>query len=142
MILLLSSACGIRRSNPLDPFANHSDDFYVPDQVTNVTVTTTGAGAQYKTVTFKWTPNSNTTTDGYYLYRGLAYNSIFAIVDTVMTNVPAPEDGKITCIHGAKPWHVVLPGDYYYKVSAWKQYGDRRLEGRFTSQNIFVRVPN
>lgn len=140
LVLILVSACGLRRTNPIDPLADHNEEFYVPDPVTNIAVTVSGAGLQFKTVEFRWTPNSNTTTDGYYIKRGMAYNALYAVVDTLLTNTPDQTDHLIHAIHGSKPWHSVLPGDYYYKISAWKQYGDRRLEGR-ESSHIFVRVP-
>ncbi|PKN74278.1 MAG: hypothetical protein CVU49_08635 [Candidatus Cloacimonetes bacterium HGW-Cloacimonetes-2] len=126
-IMLLLGSCGLRRTNPLDPFGDNN--VVVPDPVTNITFFIQG-GQGYKTVSFSWTANSGFNTDGYYLYRGLAYNSSFAVVDTVTTN---------SCVHGSDPWHVVLPGDYYYKISAWKTYGDRRLEGPISS-HVFVRI--
>ena len=136
-LALLLGACGLRRSNPLDPAAH--DDLMVPERVINIGYMTSGAGVQIKTVSFEWTPNSQQRTDGYYLDRSMGYKSDFARVDTVLTNVPGL-GGKITCIHGAKPWHQVMAGDYYYKVSAWKTYGDRRLEGPI-SDRVFVRIP-
>ena len=128
--LALLASCGLRRKNPLDPYEN--PQIIVPNTVIDIVYTITGLGTSNKSVTFTWNANSSANTDGYYLYRGLSYNSSFAKVDTVTTN---------TCTHGAKPWHIVMPGDYYYKVSAWKTYQDRRLEGPL-STHIFVRIPN
>ena len=136
-LALMMGACGLKRTNPLDP-ASH-DDIEVPELVINIGYMTSPAGALRKTVSFEWTPNNQTSTSGYYLYRSMGYNSEYAKVDTVLTNAPSI-GGKITCIHGAKPWHVVMPGDYYYKVSGWKTYGDRRLEGPI-SERVFVRIP-
>lgn len=136
-LLLLLGACGLKRSNPLDP-ASH-DDLLVPERVINIGYLVSPAGISLKTVSFNWTPNNLSSTDGYYLYRAMGYNSDFARVDTVLTNVPDLSD-KIPCIHGDEPWEIVMPGDYYYKVSGWKTYGDRRLEGPI-SDRVFVRIP-
>lgn len=136
-LALMMGSCGLKRSNPLDPVSH--DNLLIPELVINIGYMTSPAGVLLKTVSFEWTPNNQTSTNGYYLYRSMGYNSDFARVDTVLTNIPSA-GGKITCIHGAKPWHVVMPGDYYYKVSGWKTYGDRRLEGRI-SERVFVRIP-
>lgn len=128
-ICLLLAACGLKRSNPLDPNGNPS--VFVPETVSNVVCSPSPAGAANKFVIVTWDPNSPIFTTGYYVYRGLAYNSAYAVVDTVFTN---------SCSHGSKPWHLVAPGDYYYKVSAFKIYPEGRLEGRL-SQPAFVRVP-
>ena len=55
----------------------------------------------------------------------------FTIVDTVFTN---------NASHGSKPWHRVVAGEYYYKISAFKEYPDGRLEGR-ACQPVWVKVP-
>ncbi len=133
---LLLSACGLRRSNPLDPIGNPNLD--VPEVVSNVQCSPSPPGAANKYVTVTWEPNSNRTTDGYYVYRGLAYNSAYAVVDTVETNIG-------TCTHGSDPWHNVYPGQYWSKVSAFKDcYRSTgeflgRLEGRL-SQPRWVEV--
>lgn len=128
LILLVASGCGLKRDNPLDPV---HPGIVVPEIVSNVTASPSPAGASNKYVNLAWTANSSLYTDGYYVYRGLGFYSTFTIVDTVMTN---------SCTHGSKPWHSVSPGEYYYKVSAYKTYGGRRLEGR-QSLPAFVRVP-
>lgn len=128
LTLLVAFGCGLKRSNPLDPV---HPNIYVPEVVSNVTALPSPAGASNKYVNVAWSPNSSLYTDGYYVYRGLGFYSTFTVVDTVMTN---------SCTHGSKPWHSVAPGEYYYKVSAYKTYDGRRLEGRL-SMPAFVRVP-
>jgi hypothetical protein len=128
-LCLVLASCGLKRSNPLDPTGNIG--IVVPETVSNVACSPSPAGAANKYVNVSWNPNSLYSTDGYYVYRGLAYNSAYSVVDTVFTN---------SCSHGSKPWHMVTPGDYYYKVSAFKVYSAGRLEGRL-SQPAFVRVP-
>ncbi len=127
--LLFTVSCGLKRSNPLDP--NGNPQIVIPETVSNVVCSPSPAGAVNKFVSITWSANSIYSTDGYYVYRGLAYNSTYAIVDTVFTN---------SCSHGSKPWHYITPGDYYYKISAFKIYPEGRLEGRL-SLPTFVRVP-
>ncbi len=129
LVLVLLSACGLRRKNPIDPYGN--SDILVPDVVINLTGSVQSSpGSTNKLVNFNWTANNPFSTDGYYLYRSMSFNSSYARIDTVTVN---------SCIHGSKPWHSVTPGDYWYKVSAWKSYNDRRLEGPY-SDRIFIRV--
>ena len=129
LLLGLLSACGLRRKNPIDPYGN--SEILVPDVVINFEGIVQGTpGSTDKLVNFTWTANNAFSTDGYYLYRSMSYNSSYARIDTVTTNL---------CSHGAKPWHNVTPGEYWYRVSAWKNYNDRRLEGPY-SDRIHIRV--
>ena len=135
LALLLLAACSLKRNNPLDPIGN--PDIIVPDQVSGVQCFASPVGAENKYVEVRWAANPSENTDGYYVYRGLAFFSEYAVVDTVATNI---------CNHGSKPWHSVLPGDYWYKVSAFRDVFDGagnylgKLEGR-RSEPRFVRVP-
>ena len=126
LLALAALSCQLRRDNPLDPLGNPDVD--VPQTVSNVIIYGVSAtGADNKYVELRWDQNNPLTTDGYFVYRGLSFNSAYAVVDTVGTN---------SCYYGSKPWHVVLPGIYWYKVSAFKDvYNDDnqfvgRLEGR------------
>jgi hypothetical protein len=135
LVLLLAQSCSLKRKNPLDPLGN--PEIVVPAEVQNVSCTPSASSAEHKYVEVRWTANSPINTDGYFVYRGLAYNSEYAVVDTVTTNI---------CNHGSEPWHIVTPADYWYKVSAYKDIYDTndnfvgRLEGR-PSEARFVRVP-
>ncbi len=135
-LAVLTASCGLKRKNPLDPVAN--PEIVIPEMVSDVVTASSPAGASNKYVIISWRSNSPLTTTGYYVYRGLGYFSTYTVVDTVM--VPVNPSNTTTCTHGAKPWHLVFPGDYYYKVSAFKQYPEGRLEGR-QSQPAWVRVP-
>ena len=134
LVLLLTAAC-LKHSNPLDPYDN--PDIIVPDQVSGVQCFASQAGSANKYVEVRWIANPALNTDGYYIFRGLAYNSDYAVVDTVATNF---------CNHGSEAWHSVLPGDYWYKVSAFRDVYDGngnflgKLEGR-RSEPRFIRVP-
>lgn len=133
--LLLVASCSLKHDNPLDPIGNQ--DIIVPDKVSNVQCFASPPGAAQKFVEVRWSANPALNTDGYFVYRGLAYGSEYAVVDTVATNI---------CNHGSKPWHSVFPGDYWYKVSAFRNVYDSagnflgKLEGRF-SEPRFIRVP-
>jgi len=102
LITLLLGSC-LQRNNPLDPVGN--PDVIVPDEVRDVSCTPSPAGVINKYVIIQWTANNPDNTDGYKVYRALAYSANYACVDTVFTNV---------CNHGSEAWHNVLPGDYWY----------------------------
>ena len=127
-LAFLLSACGLKRSNPLDP--NGNPGIITPSPVSGLyIVRVSSAGAANKFVELGWEANSSTNTDGYYIYRGLSYNSAYARIDTVYS--------VNTYSHSTN----VFPGDYYYSVSAFKNYNGSVLEGRISSR-LFVRVPN
>ncbi|MDD2332244.1 MAG: fibronectin type III domain-containing protein [Candidatus Cloacimonetes bacterium] len=126
--LLMTLSCSLRRSNPLDP--NGDNDITVPLQVTDVTATAQSVpNSSIRSVVVSWTRNSVDNSDGYYIYRSLGYYAEFALVGEV-GNI-----GEFTHLN-------VLPGQYYYKVSAFKQYSEGRLEGRASSPPTYVHVPN
>ncbi|HOH98440.1 MAG TPA: hypothetical protein PL188_09085 [Candidatus Cloacimonadota bacterium] len=132
---LLVSACGLKRSNPLDPVGNPALE--IPGTPSGLRYTTSGSGPGTKFVNLTWDSNSSINTDGYYIYRSLAYFNTFAVVDTVLHI-----NGNLTqnFIHSSADDSTVLPGDYWYRVSAFKTYHGGRLEGRF-SEPLFVRLP-
>lgn len=127
--MLALSGCGLRRKNPLDP--NADPTIIVPEIISNLQVFPSAPGAASKYVDLTWQANPEYSTDGYYVYRGLGFYSAFAVVDTVYVNRAS---------HGSKPWHSVVPGEYYYKISAFKQYSGGRLEGR-PCLPVWVRIP-
>ncbi|MCB5224061.1 MAG: hypothetical protein WCY21_00375 [Candidatus Cloacimonadaceae bacterium] len=137
LCLILLTSCMVKRNNPLDPIGN--PDIIVPDQVSGLQCFASGVGATNKYVELRWNANPSLNTDGYYIYMGLAYNSEYAVVDTVTTNVSVSS-------HGGKPWHSVKAGDYWYKVAAFRDVYDEdgkvlgKLEGR-RSEPRFIRVP-
>jgi len=129
VLLLLTSACGLKRNNPLDP--NADPTIILPELISNLQVFPSPPGAASKYVDLIWQANPSYSTAGYYVYRGLGFYSSFAVVDTVFTNRAS---------HGSKPWHTVVPGEYYYKISAFKEYPGGRLEGR-PCLPVWVRIP-
>lgn len=126
---VLLSSCGLKRSNPLDPLGN--GDVVVPDPVVNILLNTSALNQTPKTVTIRWSQNSSLNTSGYYIYRSLSYNSSYARVGDVMVN---------EFVHSSASDASVMPGDYYYRISAYKAYTSGILEGR-KSEPIFARIP-
>ncbi len=129
VISVLVSSCGLKRSNPLDPLGNSG--VVSPDPVVGISYSTSATNQNPRFVSLRWTANSPSNTSGYYIYRGIGYYSAFALVDSVTTN---------EFIHSSTNDQTVLPGDYYYRISAYKGYNGGNLEGR-KSEPLFVRVP-
>jgi LysM repeat protein len=126
---LLLNSCGLKRSNPLDPLGN--SNIVVPEPVTSISVGTSAFNQVPRTVTLRWAANSSNNTSGYYIYRALAYYASYALVGSVSVN---------EFIHSSANDNTVMPGDYYYKISAYKSYAGGNLEGR-QSEPQFVRIP-
>jgi hypothetical protein len=133
-LLLVLAGCGIKRDNPLDPQAN---DLTIPGDVSGLQATAFGSGSSTRYVVFRWNSNNANDTDGYYLYRSLGYYSAFALVDTVL-HIPGVSLQQYT--HSSANDPTVAPGDYWYKISAFKNYSAGRLEGRLGTP-LFVRIP-
>lgn len=136
MILLLlvsSMSCDLKRSNPLDP-ESHSN-IKVPPMVTGLTATGSGSGVLSKYVELRWTKNT-LHTDGYYIYMGLAYNSEFKRVGEPVFSPP----DNLTTI--TKTVQIINPGFYYFKVSAFKNYGDSGILEGPLSEWALARVDN
>ncbi|MDI3504240.1 MAG: hypothetical protein PWP64_1176 [Candidatus Cloacimonadota bacterium] len=131
--LALLSACGIKRDNPLDPTYNSS--IVKPGDVGGLQHTVLGTTTPY--VILEWISNNNYNTDGYYVYRSLGYNSFYAVVDTVLHVEGTPLQSYT---HSSANDPSVAPGDYWYRVSAYKDYEEGRLEGRLSDKH-FVRIP-
>lgn len=135
--MLLISSCSLKRSNPLDPFEN--SEIEVPNTVTGlVPVNTSAPGAPDKFVTLQWNwiPPTAYHPSGFRIYRSLAYMAQFELVDTLATFYDS-EDLQITEDYTHTG---TMPGDYWYKVSAYIYYGhDQPLEGR-ACDPVFVRI--
>ncbi len=124
ILVLFITACGLRRSNPLDPLGNN---VIVPYEVSEIITRASTSGQLIKFYELKWIANPTGNADGYYVYRGLGYNANFTRWAEVLTN-EFYESG-------------VNPGDYYFRVSAYKyQDNGGKLEGPL-SQIVWVRVP-
>lgn len=129
--LLLASAC-LKRNNPLDPSGNPGIG-PAPENVSNLVCVGSVESNQHKFARLTWDVNSDETTSGYYVYRAYSYNSEFVRVGTVQTNT-----GQF--IHTDTNGVPIVPGEYWYQVSGFKDHNDLgRLEGRRTSP-VWVKV--
>jgi hypothetical protein len=147
-IILIVSGCDLKRTNPLDPEQNI--DIVAPPQIIWDAVrpaTASPANAVSKYVELKWNKSQANTT-GYYLYMSMAYNSAYARVRVNPFDPASPlvvignETGDPTAQTITHTQSYMVPGDYYFKVSAFKDYGnDGILEGPL-SDWTYVRVPN
>ena len=129
MLITLIASCSLKRSNPLDP--NGNGDIVVPEPVTGITHNTSSQHQNPCWVNIKWAANSASNTDGYFIYRGIGYYSSFALVDSSRTN---------EYVHSSANDPTVQPGDYWYRISAYKTYPEGKLEGR-RSEPYWVRIP-
>lgn len=131
LLLFFSISCELKRNNPLDP--ESGPGITAPPKVTGLEATGSGPGVVSKYVELEWTKNDIGNTDGYYIYRGLAYNAAYARIDTVGNVSPGTTMTRIVPI--------TAPGFYYFKVSAFKNFPAGRLEGPL-SEWVIARVDN
>jgi len=110
--VLFLCACELKRNNPLDP---NNPGILLPDRVVGLVASGSGPGVISKFVELKWNKNQENT-DGYYIYMGLAYNSAYERVGWTSNVTPDSTVSKIVPIEA--------PGFYYFKVSAYKYYGN------------------
>jgi hypothetical protein len=136
LVALNLVACGVKRDNPLDP--NSHSEIVVPGDVAGLAGEAFGSGSNPRYVRLEWNSNNLYNTDGYYVYRSLGYNNAYAVIDTVLH---ATGTTIQTYIHSSENDNSVSPGDFWYKVSAYKSYSGGNLEGRM-SMPVFVRVSN
>lgn len=144
LIAIFMYGCTLKRSNPLDPVSH--PDLNIPQDITNILITHSGAHTDYHWVNLQWRWQSQQSADGYYIYRGQSYNGAYQKIHTV-TNTPAAPD---TIAHSIS-WRDtddntdtgIVPGTYFYKISAFKRQGsseDSILEGPISSYQM-VTVP-
>ncbi len=135
LIALILGACGIKRDNPLDPYDNSG--IIIPGDVTGLQSTVLGVGTFTPYIILEWNSNNAYNTDGYIVYRSLGYFSAYAVVDTVLH---VPGEPLQRYVHSSANDPTVGPGDFWYRVSAYKDFPAGRLEGRPGTPQ-FVRIP-
>ena len=133
-IMLLISGCGLKRDNPLDP--NGNSNIVIPGEVSGLSCSAFGSGSATRYVRMEWISNNAYNTDGYYVYRSLGYYNAYALIDTVMH---VPNVATQSFIHSSANDASVSPGDYWYRISAFKRYNTGTLEGRYGTP-AFVRI--
>jgi hypothetical protein len=111
-IVLILCSCALDRSNPLDPVVN---DIEVPKEVIGIDIS---HSSSYE-IDISW--SSQDDADGYYIYRCLSIAGLYDRIDNDELNSGSKEDFTDKQI---------IPGTwYYYKMSAYRWVGNRRLEG-------------
>lgn len=135
ILFVLMMGCTLKRTNPLDPTTHNIN---VPDDISNILITHSPAHASNYWVHLEWDKLATENTSGYYIYRGQSYNGTYQRIQDVVNlpntiGTPVP----MTCDDTE-----VVPGDYFYKISAYKiQPGSAlRLEGHI-SPYVYTRVP-
>jgi len=134
--LISQCACNIKRDNPLDP--NFDSNITIPVEVSGVQSDVYGVQEATPYVNLSWNSNSHHNTDGYIIYRSLGYYSAYAII---ATRPHIQGSDRQSYSHSSADDPTVAPGDYYYRISAYKDYEAGRLEGRQSSPH-FVRIPS
>ena len=126
LLLLIISSCSLDRSNPLDPINNSS--IRVPGQVIGVELSVSPLSASPRYIDIRWRGMDNV--DGYYIYRAYSLHSSFERIVTITNN---------QVIQHRDDSNVFSGGTYWYKVSAFNDYPEGRLEGqRSTPQGRIV----
>ena len=122
-VILLSSC--ISRTNPLDP--NSHPDILVPDPVNNLAATCLSPTV----VKLTWDKRSGV--DGYYLYRSMSRDGEYIRVDNDMLDSSEYNyflDENSAFVSGIF---------YWYKISAYKIYNGKKLEG-YRSSPVYVYI--
>ena len=125
IFVILLSGC-IKRDNPLDPSSN--SDIIAPSQVNNF-----AAYASSSTVV-KLTWDKNSGVSGYYIYRSMSIDGDYIRVDNNRLNNENYEE-----FLDENPTFV-SDTFYWYKISAYKTYDGKNLEG-YRSDPIYVYIP-
>ncbi|HNX00648.1 MAG TPA: hypothetical protein PLE74_08590 [Candidatus Cloacimonadota bacterium] len=136
--LLMLLGCSLKRSNPLDPVAHPG--LQIPQDITEIIATPSSTHTTDHWVRLSWKWQNTQVADGYYVYRGQSYNGTYQRLATV-TNTPVPSDTLSSSISWTDS--PVVPGDYFYKLSAFKRQGSdsgSALEGHISNYK-YVRVP-
>ena len=111
-LLLLLISCSLERNNPLDPL---SSGIQAPNKVTGINISIT----EEDNVEIQWDAINPNYIDGYFIYRSQTYGGLYTIIFE-----PDEADSLFEDID------VVIPEKFYwYKMSAYKMVGDKKLEG-------------
>ncbi len=125
LLLLFSFGC-IKRDNPLDPNAN--SNIYIPQVVTNF------QARALSSTTVKLTWDKRAGVNGYYIYRSMSQNGRYDRVDDNRL-----DNENYTEFLDQNP--AFISGTFYwYKISAYKTYNGKNLEG-YRSEPIYVYIP-
>lgn len=106
IILSLLSACGLDRSNPLDPA---SGNITTPSLVTGIDLSSSGQGAQEKFIDITWTSLNSSEADGYFIYRSRSYDGSFDLIKVMYGSEQ----------NNYRDRYKIVTGQYFYKMSAF-----------------------
>ncbi len=115
-------ACGLDRSNPLDPENGNID---TPKLVTGIELSCSGQGAINKFVTINWEPLQFNESNGYFIYRSQSYDGTYDRITVVRDNQQSSYTDS----------DKIIPGAYFYKMSSFVYLNpanpndNERLEG-------------
>ena len=110
--LLLVISCSLERNNPLDPL---NSGIQAPGKVTGINISV----IDETTVEIQWDTMNPNYIDGYFIYRSQIYDGLFSLIFEPDKNDSLYEDNNL----------VILENFYWYKMSAYKMVGDKKLEG-------------
>ncbi|MCB5230594.1 MAG: hypothetical protein WCX83_02720 [Candidatus Cloacimonas sp.] len=120
ILTLTLSSCGLKRSNPLDPIANHFIE--EPGRVLGIDLTVSPTSAKPRYIDIKWQKTSRA--HGYYIYRARSINTSFERIATIDKNdVISYRDDK----------DIVSGRVFFYKMSAFLIYDEGTLEGQLSA---------
>jgi hypothetical protein len=112
ILLLLIISCSLKRNNPLDPL---NSGVQAPNKVTGINISVT----EEDNVVIQWDAMNSNYIDGYFIYRSQIYDGLYTIIFE-----PDEADSLFEDID------VFIPENFYwYKMSAYKMVGDKKLEG-------------
>jgi hypothetical protein len=120
VLILFVNSCSLERTNPLDPVGNPS--VRVPAQVIGVELAVSSTTANPRFINVSWQRMENV--DGYIIYRAYSLHSSFERLVTLTNN--EFDDYRDT-------ENIIAENYYWYKISAYNEYPEGRLEGKFSS---------
>lgn len=122
LLTLFMFGCGLDRSNPLDP---SNGNIKRPGLVTEISLATSGQGAQDKYINITWQSLKPGAADGYYIYRSRSYDGTFQLVAEIPNRIDNFYQDRKNIVAGA----------FFYKMSAFlyldvnDPHPGERLEG-------------
>lgn len=134
--ILFVFGCQFKRENPLDPWG--SGQVVSPGSISGLVVSVKDdlLGTPVVVVSFNRASNA----DGYYIYRSLGYYSQYVQVGDLSNDPDSPTQ---VFEHSSQDDVTVRPGEYWYRVAAYKRYPAGVLIGKYSKpKRAYIRIPN
>ena len=110
--IIIITSCSLDRSNPLDPL---NSGIQAPGKVTGIQININ----DFNYIDISWNPMINV--DGFYIYRSQSFAGLYSPLEAYTTS---PTDSLF------EDQNVIIPDNFYwYKMSAFKIVGNKKLEG-------------